>query len=305
MNPYALSLEMSAIASRTRKIMVASLAIHILLLLWLGMRHTILPSTPTLTEITWLDPVTIQPPAVAAPKQVEKRILVTLPQNPEHFVRRTNESDFAPRPQAEDAAEDLLRRKLAALERKANTAQASIADIIAPKAYGRPSLAGVPNEGPPAKGAVSLDRRSGTSPRAIQLARSAPQRAMSAAALGAVPERTIAPAKLERTDSSARRIVDGMSLAGPVADRPLVSYRKPEYPDWAKNDGVEATLSLYFIVLPNGKVKENILIEKTSGFEDFDQNAINALLAWRFEALRSGETGEQWGSIMFNFRLTD
>ena len=56
MNPYALSLEMATIASRTRKIMVVSIAIHVLLFLWLGMRHTILPSTPTLTEITWLDP---------------------------------------------------------------------------------------------------------------------------------------------------------------------------------------------------------------------------------------------------------
>jgi TonB family protein len=285
--------------------MVASIAIHVLLFLWLGTRHIILPSTQTLTEITWLEPAPIAPPAVkAAPIPKERPIVVTPAQTPEHFVRRTDESDFAPRPQAREASEDILHRKLAALERKATTTQASIADIMAPNAYGQPALASVPNDGPPSK-SVSLDRRSGTSPRPITLGRSAPKRAMPASALGTVPERTAEPAKLEKTDSSARRIVDGMSLAGPVADRPLVSYRKPEYPEWAKNDGVEASLSLYFIVLPNGKVKENILIEKTSGFEDFDQNAINALLAWRFEALKSGETGEQWGSITFNFRLAD
>ena len=285
--------------------MAVSLVIHALLFLWLGMRSTILPSTPTLTEITWLEPAAIPAPAVkAAPKTKERPIVVTPPQNPEHFVRKTSESDFAPRPQAKEASEDILQRKLAALERKATTTQASIADIVTPKAYGQPALASVPNDGPPSK-SVSLDRRSGTSPRPITLGRSAPQRAMPATALGTVPERTAAPAKIEKTDSSARRIIDGMSLAGPVADRPLVSYRKPDYPDWAKSDGVEATLSLYFIVLPNGKVKENIVIERTSGFGDFDQNAIDALLAWRFEALKSGETGEQWGSITFNFRLAD
>jgi len=284
---------------------MVSLAIHALLFLWLGMRHTILPSTPTLTEVTWLDPAPPPPPAVKVAPQVKmKPILVTPPQNPEHFVRRTSESDFAPNPQAKDASEDILHRKLAALERKATTTQASIVDVMAPKVYDRPALAGVSSDGPPVKG-VSLARQSGTSPRPIQLARSAPQRAMHAAALGSAPERAVAPAKIDKTDSSARRIIDGMSLAGPVADRPLVSYKKPDYPEWAKNDGVEATVSLYFIVLPNGKVKENILIEKTSGFEDFDQNAINALLTWRFEALRSGETGEQWGSITFNFRLAD
>ena len=304
MNPYALSLEMAAIASRTRKIMMASVAIHVLLFLWLGMRHTILPSTPTLTEITWLDPAPIPPPAVAAPKPVAKRILVTPPQNPEHFVRKTDESDFAPKPQAREASEDIIRRKLAALERKANTAQASIADIAAPKAYDRPALAGVSSDGPATKG-VSLDRQSSPSSRPITLGRAAPQRSAAPATIASAPERAVAPAKLDKRDSSARRIVDGMSLVGPVADRPLISYRKPEYPEWAKTDGVEASLSLYFIVLPNGKVKENILIEKTSGFEDFDQNAINALLTWRFEALRSGETGEQWGSITFNFRLTE
>ncbi len=304
MNPYALSLEMAAIASRTRKIMGVSIAIHVLLFLWLGMRHTILPSTPTLTEITWLDPAPIPPPAVAAPKPVAKRILVTPPQNPEHFVRKTDESDFAPKPQAREASEDVIRRKLAALERKANTAQASIADIAAPKAYDRPALAGVSSDGPAVKG-VSLARQNGPSSRPITLGRAAPQRSAAPATIASAPERAVAPAKLDKRDSSARRIVDGMSLVGPVADRALVSYRKPDYPEWAKTDGVEATLTLYFIVMPNGKVKENIVIEKTSGFGDFDQNAIAALLAWRFEALKSGETGEQWGSITFNFKLSD
>jgi TonB family protein len=119
-----------------------------------------------------------------------------------------------------------------------------------------------------------------------------------------VTEKKITPAKMEKTDdATAQRIIEGARLVGPVADRQLVSYRLPTYPEWAKSEGVEATVKLYFVVLPNGRVKENILIQKTSGFQDFDQNAIKALQTWRFEPLTGGKTGEQWGSISFNYRL--
>ena len=63
-----------------------------------------------------------------------------------------------------------------------------------------------------------------------------------------------------------------------------------------------ASVRLYFIVLPGGEVKENVLIQKTGGYEDFDKNAIAALRAWRFEPLPG--SSEQWGEITFNYRLS-
>jgi TonB family protein len=92
-------------------------------------------------------------------------------------------------------------------------------------------------------------------------------------------------------------------LAGQVADRELKDYQKPDYPEWAKRDGVEGAVTLRFYVLPDGRVKDNIFVEKTSGFGDFDNNAVNALRQWRFEPLAGA--GEQWGVITFNFRLSD
>ena len=305
MNAYALSLEISAIQARTRKVTIVSLGIHALLFLLLALRHTIVPPAPALTEISWIEPVTIPLPAPTATLKVHPRmeriVLPSPPQNPEHFVRRTSESDFAPRPQNREATEDLLKRKLAALERRTTT-QASIADVAVQSAIARPSLASVLNDGTGSSDAVALARREGPAPSPVTLARSEPRRARLAAP-SAPPEKAVDAAGIEKTDSSARRIIDGATLVGPVADRALISYRKPVYPDWAKSEGVEATLTLYFIVLPNGTVKENVLIEKTSGFEDFDVNAIAALVAWRFEPLRGGETGEQWGSLTFNYRL--
>ena len=94
-------------------------------------------------------------------------------------------------------------------------------------------------------------------------------------------------------------------MQGPVADRPLISYKTPIYPEWAKRQAVEASVTLYFVVLPDGRVKENVLIQKTSAYEDFDNNATSALLTWRFQPLKGGATGEQWGLITFRYKLSD
>ena len=68
---------------------------------------------------------------------------------------------------------------------------------------------------------------------------------------------------------------------------------------------MESSVTLYFVVRPNGSVKENILVQRTAGFGDFDENARAALRAWRFEPLKGGRTGEQWGTITFHFRLRE
>ena len=58
-------------------------------------------------------------------------------------------------------------------------------------------------------------------------------------------------------------------------------------------------------MLADGRVKTNILVKRTSGFEDFDGNATAALRDWKFEPLPGGATGEQWGEITFHYRLTE
>ena len=106
-------------------------------------------------------------------------------------------------------------------------------------------------------------------------------------------------------DSTVVHPFAGVSLSGQVADRRLAAYSLPTYPNWAKREGVEASVSLQFRVLPDGRIKDNILVDRTSGYPDFDRNATDALLTWRFEPL-SGTGGlEQWGAITFNYRLGD
>ena len=308
MNALALSLEMAKQRSRTKKVAGISLIIHALLFLLLLLHRTMAPEPDVLTEITWIEPESVRPAAAASsiePSRPVRRNPPAPKQVAEHFVRKTEKSDFAPQPQEDRAAKDRLKRKLASLERTTQRDQPKIASLAASKVSERPSLAAVPDRPAAESGSIALDRSDRTDVRPVQLARSEKRPAVSTVRLGTIPEKTVTAARAARADSTARRMIDGMSLVGPVADRMLVSYGRPGYPEWAKREGIEGAVDLYFIVMPSGKVKENILIQKTSGFEDFDRNAIDALLAWKFEPLNGGRTGEQWGAITFEYQLSD
>ncbi len=150
-----------------------------------------------------------------------------------------------------------------------------------------------------------MTRTKTAKPNPSLLTRSAKPTLRKAVVATPLPERPAARAQSDVTENAARRELDGAQMTGPVSDRPIISYTAPSYPEWAKREGVEASVMIYFVVLPDGHVKENVMVQKTSGFTDFDDNAVNAILAWRFQPLRGGKTGEQWGTIMFNYRLSD
>ena len=309
MNAYASRIEFEAIQSRTRKTIGVSVAIHALVVLWLILYRTVAPPPPALTEISWIEPVAISPPKPAVTVKVTQpavqRKLPEPQQTPAHFVRKTTKSDFAPQPQDSKVVEDKLKRTLSKMERKAVTSNTRISGIAEAKHMTKTHLASVNNTESKGRESIKLTREMRSSPNPIALTRTNPTTKATPVTLTKPPEQKVTQAKISDENSTAQRIIDGAKLVGPVADRPLVSYETPVYPEWAKKDGVEATVNLYFIVLPNGTVKENILIQKTSGFADFDDSAIEALKKWRFEPLKGGATGEQWGSITFNFRLSN
>ena len=309
MNAYASRIEFESIQSRTRKMIGVSIAIHALIVLWLILYRTVSPPPPALTEISWIEAVAIQPPKPTVTMKITQptaqRDLPSPKQTQEHFVRKTTTSDFAPKPQAREVTEDKLKRTLSKMERKAVQSNTNISGIAQAEHMTKSTLASVPNKESVGQESIKLTREMKSSPNPIALTRTNPAAKTVPMQLTKPPEQKVTQAKIDDENSTAQRILDGARLVGPVADRPLISYNKPIYPEWAKNDGVEATVNLYFIVLPNGKVKENILIQKTSGFSDFDNSAIESLRTWEFEPLKGGETGEQWGSITFNFRLSD
>ena len=78
--------------------------------------------------------------------------------------------------------------------------------------------------------------------------------------------------------------------------------RRPRgYPEWAKREASRDRSPCTSFCPTAAKPKKTRLGRRTSGFADFDDGAVEALLAWRFVAMPN--TGEQWGRITFHYKL--
>jgi len=94
----------------------------------------------------------------------------------------------------------------------------------------------------------------------------------------------------------------GVTIEGPLQDRKVLSYDIPEFPKWARDQGVlEANVSIRFWVDHEGNVLDNMRIEHTSGYGQMDRLAMDSLKNWKFAPLLSDE--RQWGVITFRFVL--
>jgi TonB family protein len=308
MTAATLRMDLHQTRARTSWTMSLSFVAHALLMLWLALHHVAAADVTPITEITLLDPGDLAPsspaPAPAAPRGRTAEGFATRSASDEHFKRATTKAEVEPDPQSSWAFEDRLQARLAAMQQNQSTAGAGIATSKAPTSiFGTAPavMSGGTGLGTP----ITLTRGGGGGGAPLPLARgggtgSAP----SLATVAESHQGAGTPAPARSTESSARRTVAGASITGPIADRPIVTYAVPMYPEWAKHDAVEGAVTLYFVVRPDGGVKENILVQKTAGFEDFDENARVALRAWRFRPLAPGQSGEQWGTITFRYRLS-
>ena len=90
---------------------------------------------------------------------------------------------------------------------------------------------------------------------------------------------------------------------GLVGQKPLHRTR-PQYPAWAEEQGIIGSVRLYFTVTPEGQVRANIRVTKTTGHPQLDQLGIDALKQWQFAPVPSSDEGKgEWGIITFNFSL--
>jgi TonB family protein len=92
-------------------------------------------------------------------------------------------------------------------------------------------------------------------------------------------------------------------ITGPLANRAVTHREIPAYPDWARAKGIEANVALQFTVTPEGQVKDNILVVRTSGYPQMDEIAVNALKKWTFAALPQDKWRDEVGTITFNFSV--
>jgi TonB family protein len=311
MTVLTLDREMAACDRTRRKTLAGSLVAHSVLLVWLALYQHIAPQAPALVEITWLEP---EPEPAAAPRtpippQPTVEVRETKPSPPpadRKFQREETVAEIEPEPQKPLARDDRLSERLAALRDSRPTQATALPTTNPISAWSRtPAAAETPR---PSSAPTDLvrDEAKPRSPSPSTLRRETTTRTRpSLAVTRSVQESRLSPAPAKIDENTARRTLDGASLLGPVADRPLEKYGMPIYPEWAKRDAIEATVTLYFVVLPDGRIKDGIVVKKTSGYADFDRNAEAALREWKFEPLPTGAGREQWGTITFNFRLRD
>jgi len=106
-------------------------------------------------------------------------------------------------------------------------------------------------------------------------------------------------------DLVIKREKNTFKIFGPLKDRPILKKYLPRYPRWAEEQGIECSVSLHFFVLPDGRVKDNLFVEQSSGYSEMDKLATKALRAFKFAPLGSGvRQEEQEGIIVFYFRLS-
>lgn len=308
MRPTVYQREILRCRTRTRRALTASAIGHALLLAWIFFLPKSAVSEPPLTEITYLEPGELEASAAGGSEETPPAVVGAERSGADvRYQRLETKADLALEPQSPSAVGDRLSTRLSTLQNEA----AIPAEGLSP-APGLGSSLGAVAAAPTSMGGggagpVALTRGGGGPGAApvLSLSRGQGTSAVPALAATGVARHTESAAPARDGGVSARRVLAGASLAGPIADRPVLHMSRPGYPDWAKRDGVEGSVTLYFVVRPDGGVKENVLVQKTAGFEDFDGNARAALLEWRFEPLHGGRTGEQWGTITFHFRLRD
>lgn len=297
---------------RTRRAMGVSLVAHGVLIVLLLTVRTAAPR-PALTEIQWFEPGEGAPaePAAGGPAPRERRapsqaVAGAMAGEEERFRRTEREADFTPEPQSDVAIEDRMRTRLAAMQGSPSPVAVQAEGVGVPGGM-LTAPAGIQAGAGGGGRALDLRRAGAGSGGTLPLLRGTGGTGSGRALTPALPAAAKAPPApaQEAGRVTARRVLAGVSLLGPVADRPIVHFVTPAYPEWAKSEGVEAVVTLYFVVAADGRVRENVLVQKTGGFEDFDENARSALRAWRFEPLGAGRTGEQWGTITFRYHLRD
>jgi TonB family protein len=91
-------------------------------------------------------------------------------------------------------------------------------------------------------------------------------------------------------------------ITGQLSGRGILRKTAPQYPRWAEEQGIEAQVAVAFTVRSDGSVKDNLYIEKTSGYPELDDLAKEALTQFSFVSIPGSE--DQSGTAIFVFKLS-
>jgi len=106
-------------------------------------------------------------------------------------------------------------------------------------------------------------------------------------------------AKIKKAPSKSTTKI---TISGPLSSRKITYKPTTPYPRWAEERGLTATISVQIAVNPNGTVKDNVFVIKTSGFGSWDRLVIDSVRQWKFATIQ-GSGIVQTGIITFSFVL--
>jgi TonB family protein len=93
-------------------------------------------------------------------------------------------------------------------------------------------------------------------------------------------------------------------IAGQIADRKKLHWGLPKYPQWAIDQGASGLVRVTITVAPDGSVRENVIIEISSGYAVLDEAVKTVVRAWQFAPLDPGDPqADQTGTVAIKFVL--
>lgn len=293
MTTATLSNEFGMMRWRFHRTLVVSVGVHAAVLALLALSYHLAPPLAPAVDITWLDqPVQISPKTVQTPPPETVAQPATVAPKP---------ATVAEKLAASKAYAQAVRTRLNTLKpTPLNDRVAGVAPPTSPALMSEILAAMAPVIERPAPQA--LHRGSALAGAPAALVRGPVTRRTAALAVAAPPSSQSTVSR-PASGPSATRQLGGATLSGLVADREVLAHGMPTYPEWASAQAVEANVIVYFVVLPDGSVKENVRIQRTAGYRDFDRRAVAAVRQWRFAPLAGRDGREQWGTITFRYRL--
>jgi TonB family protein len=111
----------------------------------------------------------------------------------------------------------------------------------------------------------------------------------------AFPSASLVPA------AAARR--PAFQITGPLAKRKVLTRVIPEFPEWARAKGINAAVTLRFTVSPEGDVRGDIVILRSTTYSALDDAAIGALRGWKFVPLSMDQNRNEVGDITMTFTV--
>ena len=111
-----------------------------------------------------------------------------------------------------------------------------------------------------------------------------------------------------RDDRPAETVIAGpkttLFITGQISGRKRLRSGLPKYPQWAIDQGASGLVRVAITVAPDGSVRENVILDASSGYSLLDDAVKTVVRAWQFVPLdATAAQVDQTGTVSIKFVL--